>query len=407
MLRSQSSLIALSLVFALNACQRHQSQENSQLQVASGKKVLASEALAASIVAIGTQGSTLQNFSPFCTGVLIRPQVVLTAAHCLDGVTGEVSIGFGTDMKAPSEIREAYGLRHESYDAPYNERFSFDLALLKIKGPVPTTARWMPRMAAGELKLADKLWIAGFGVSSEGVENSGLQNTALYKAALSVTRIFDPDQEEDMSEYGLFVTETTDSKAQVCEGDSGAPVFKSTAEGLKLAGIAVGGYGTCNRNSYQTNVAFYQEWIDKTLAGLETQAFPRSFENRELPQLQEDPQFLVSYRPIRADELAKRKQNPAALVTLELDPRKGEVLVGADPWEADAMVSGSISVPDAVGIRRYRTIYVAHIESQEQYVAYATFLDEDDGGNTLGWIENLKGARVARIADSFLYEISR
>ena len=245
------------------SCAKHQS---SDLAVAHADAVQPDDPILASIVAIGAKDSQTDSFRPFCTGVLMDADTVLTAAHCLDGPEGEVTLGFGVDMKAPTATRAAVGRRHESYDAPYNEPFSFDLALLKIKGGAPSTAHGLPLMGEGELKVGARLQIAGYGISapkSGGEASLEEENTALHTTSLKVTRIFDPDA-DDVAEYGLFVTRTVDGISEVCAGDSGAPVFSTEAGQWKLAGIAVGGYGECNAQSYQTNAAFFNEWILKS-----------------------------------------------------------------------------------------------------------------------------------------------
>lgn len=51
--------------------------------------------------------------------------------------------------------------------------------------------------------------------------------------------------------------------------------------------------------------------------------------------------------------------------------------------------------------RHYHMIRLTHLESQVTVILFATFRDEDDGGNTLGWVEDLNGQLIASIGDSF------
>jgi hypothetical protein len=51
--------------------------------------------------------------------------------------------------------------------------------------------------------------------------------------------------------------------------------------------------------------------------------------------------------------------------------------------------------------RHYQKIRLTHLESQVTVILFATFRDEDDGGNTLGWVEDLNGQLIASIGDSY------
>lgn len=55
--------------------------------------------------------------------------------------------------------------------------------------------------------------------------------------------------------------------------------------------------------------------------------------------------------------------------------------------------------------RHYQMIRLTHLESQETVILFATFRDEDDGGNTLGWVEDLNGQLIASIGDSYFNPI--
>ena len=55
--------------------------------------------------------------------------------------------------------------------------------------------------------------------------------------------------------------------------------------------------------------------------------------------------------------------------------------------------------------RHYQVIRLTHIPSQTVVILYASFRDEDDGGNTLGWVQNLQGQLIGSIGDSFFNPI--
>lgn len=51
-----------------------------------------------------------------------------------------------------------------------------------------------------------------------------------------------------------------------------------------------------------------------------------------------------------------------------------------------------------------RKVEYTHKKSLRVFTAYKTFEDEYDGGNTIGWVENEFGNKVASISDSDLYD---
>ena len=86
-----------------------------------------------------------------CTGVLIRPDVVLTAAHCLVNTAGEVvgdvaGIVFRTGAYPGVPSRTGFGaavVYHPLYTLnlePETARLRFDLALLRLVAPIPAEA---------------------------------------------------------------------------------------------------------------------------------------------------------------------------------------------------------------------------------------------------------------------------
>ena len=58
------------------------------------------------------------------------------------------------------------------------------------------------------------------------------------------------------------------------------------------------------------------------------------------------------------------------------------------------------------GVKHYKvTAYISAGAANPSFVVYATYLDEEDGGNTYGWINDMTGHTVASISDSFIEPI--
>ena len=194
----------------------------------------------------------------FCSGVVLAPDVVLTAAHCVP-LGADLRIHFRDETGAPILLGVTDVARHPLYqaDAARRRRRSIDLALVRLATPLP--ARFSPTALdeSAAVAVGDRFKLAGFGVSREGVETTA----GVLRAGVLVVR-------EPLSHILLWANDPTGRGLGACSGDSGAPIL--SLDGSRVVAIvdwATGtGAQTCGALTQATFVAPQREWINRTLA---------------------------------------------------------------------------------------------------------------------------------------------
>lgn len=202
-----------------------------------------------------------------CTGTLVGPSIILSAAHCFDGGVNrdDLWIGFGLDVPSARKFKIDTVVTHERYvaGAPLQEKDPlFDLALVRFVGVAPDGA--VPaRLAAPSLPLPTGTphVLAGFGFSWTSNflfwRRSGGAGT-LRRVDLALT--------EDLVSSKQLKFTSSERKA-VCSGDSGGPSYIVSGDLVTVTGVTSWGYANCERGlSVFTDVRAYRTWIDSKLA---------------------------------------------------------------------------------------------------------------------------------------------
>lgn len=205
-----------------------------------------------------------------CTGVVISPQVVLTAAHCVLGGGTFTVTSLGPDMRARRH-KVSRLVVHPSFLRGTTPRTQpgADLALVRLAEPLPADMG-MALVGTG-MWNGEGLTISGFGMGDEGKASSArtlrqarLVTTGIYTSGNSVT---------------VAVDETRlgqEAGAGACRGDSGGPALRGGSSSRDLVGIVSWTSGplasverrVCGGFTSITPVADHARWIAETIAAM-------------------------------------------------------------------------------------------------------------------------------------------
>ena len=200
-----------------------------------------------------------------CSGVVIAPDLVLTAAHCVLQRAAYRVVLVDRRFRRLS-IRAIAAALHPTFIAGTTPRTQpgIDLAILKLARPLGHEFTPLDPARATDIGTGEYVSLAGFGLSAEEQRNSArvLRQTRLVslgplQAANRVVVVADEDR----------LAETTGAGA--CRGDSGGPILRGAPGGYQLIGIVSWSSGAlhartstaCGGLTAMTPVSEHEDWI--------------------------------------------------------------------------------------------------------------------------------------------------
>ena len=214
----------------------------------------------------------------FCGGALLRPRVVVTAAHCIrsDDTTSlpeEVKVVLGDHAASQDDGTEqkldvARIIYHQKYDEYTVEH---DIALLILSDEAKLNEAVQEIALAEDKTLYEEgapITVIGWGGTQDGYESDVLQKFEYEVSNREACNKYYTETDNAQIYDGMLCTGKPPLTGHAWNGDSGGPLVAKVEDRFVLVALTSWGVGEPDVNSYDVNVDlfYYMSWIRENMA---------------------------------------------------------------------------------------------------------------------------------------------
>ncbi|MEO6950991.1 MAG: trypsin-like serine protease [Polyangia bacterium] len=223
-----------------------------------------------SVVLVYAQTSTTQ--ASLCTGEVVSPHMVLTAAHCVDPTvlktsSAVFSIFLGSDLNDMSQASDSANFIDVT-STDFDQQFDtnqlengHDIGELSTAVTIPRALLPVHQTPLDDSFVDSQLRIVGFGRDSS-TDTQGTSAGTRRKNTTSVTSV----------DSNAYLISSGDATHDICQGDSGGPGFITIGGIETIVGVASFVNGDCSTGTHTDVGAYYASFIAPHIAAAEAAA---------------------------------------------------------------------------------------------------------------------------------------